>query len=138
MRGRQEPTCLDLLRVGTEQPTTSGSAEGARAHGKRPSRMEGIERNLAFHAICPNVLVLERFTPYYRAAIVRTSATQYGKKAKLMRGMRGMESDPTGSTPIDKHLLADLHAEEAHMGDVESPYASVGFVRAPTTSLKTF
>jgi len=55
-----------------------------------------------------------------------------------MRGMRGMESDPTGSTPIDKHLLADLHAEEAHMGDVESPYASVGFVRAPTTCLKTF
>jgi len=100
--------------------------------------MEGIETNLAFHAICPNVLVLERFTPYYRAAIVRTSATQYGKKAKLMRGMRGMESDPTGSTPIDKHLRADLHAEEANMGDVESPYASVGFVRAPTTSLKTF
>jgi hypothetical protein len=28
--------------------------------------------------------------------------------------MRGMESDPTGSTPIDKHLRADLHAEEAH------------------------
>ena len=40
--------------------------------------------------------------------------------------MRGMESGPTGSTPIDKHLRADLHAEEAHMGDVESPYASAG------------
>src|SRR5271166_666559 len=41
-RGRQEPTCLDLLRVGTKLPTTSDSAEGARAHGKRPSRMEDL------------------------------------------------------------------------------------------------
>ena len=122
MRGRQEPTCLDLLRVGTKQPTTSGSAEGARAHGKRPSRMEGLK------GISPSMRSVRTFSSsndshHDRAASVRTLATQYGKKAKLKRGM---ESGPTGSTPIDKHLRADLHAEEAHMGDVESPCASTG------------
>ena len=48
-----------------------------------------FERNLAFHAICPNVLVLERFTPYYRAASVRTLGPQYGKKAKLTLDYHG-------------------------------------------------
>ena len=133
-RGRQEPPGLDLLRVGTKQLRRRAARRRARGHGKRPSRMEGLK------GISPSMRSVRTFSSssdshHDRAASVRTLATQYGKKAKLMRGM---ESGPTGSTPIDKHLRADLHAEERIWVMLNHRTRPRGFVRAPTPSLRRF
>ena len=81
-RGRQEPTCLGLLRVGTKQPSTSRSAEGARAHRKRPNRMEGLK------GISPSMRSVRTFSSSsnshhnYRAASVRTLGTQERRQSQ--------------------------------------------------------
>ena len=61
-RGRQEPQASICSASGKTTYDVGQHGEGESAWEATQSN-GGIERNLAFHAICPNVLVLERFTP---------------------------------------------------------------------------